>query len=135
LEIGTGSGYMSAVMSYMAHDVYTIDIAPKYVRMAKDRFKQLGYTNIHPKLGDGFKGWPEHAPFDVIILTCSPPHVPRPLEEQLSENGRLLLPLGGEKKFQELVLYIKRNGKFIKARRIAPTTFTLMKGEILYDKK
>ncbi|PIU58094.1 MAG: protein-L-isoaspartate O-methyltransferase, partial [Deltaproteobacteria bacterium CG07_land_8_20_14_0_80_38_7] len=99
LEIGTGSGYLTALLSRNAGKVYTIDIIPEFTEEAVKRFKQLGYTNIIAKAGDGFLGWPEFAPFDAIVLTCSPTDIPQPIAEQLAENGRMLIPLGGKDKF------------------------------------
>ncbi len=131
LEIGTGTGYLTAILSHLAEKVYTIEIEPKYANRAKANFDKLGYKNIFPKTGDGFAGWPEYAPFHRIVLMCSPPKIPIPLKEQLAENGLMVLPLGGSEKFQELVLYTKKDGKLIKVRSIAPTTFSPMKGKIL----
>lgn len=135
LEIGTGTGYVTSLMSGMAKVVYTIEIEPSYADEARRNFKKLNYDNIHVKTGDGFLGWPEKAPFDVIIMMCSPPHIPKPLEDQLAEGGRMLLPLGGNEKFQELVLYTKKDGRLTETRRLAPTTFAPMKGIILEDKE
>lgn len=131
LEIGTGTGYVTSLMSRMAKAVYTIEIVPEYADEARRNFKKLDYGNIQVRTGDGFLGWPESTPFDVIIMMCSPPHIPKPLEEQLAEGGRMLLPLGGNEKFQELVLYTKKDGRLAETRRLAPTTFAPMKGIIL----
>lgn len=130
LEVGTGSGYLSALMSQLAKEVYTIEILPALGNRAREILHRLGYHNVEVKIGDGFVGWEEHAPFDVILLTCSPTEVPKPLKDQLAEGGRLILPLGGEEKFQELLLYTKKDGKFVLERRIAPTTFVPMKGMV-----
>jgi protein-L-isoaspartate(D-aspartate) O-methyltransferase len=134
LEVGTGSGYLSALLSRIAKDVYTIEIEPDIAAIARRNFEKLGYANIHPKVGDGFVGWPEFAPFDAIVLTCSPDEVPKPLADQLAEGGRLLLPLGGTEKFQELVLYEKKGGKFTRKAGISPTEFVPMKGKVLERK-
>lgn len=131
LEVGTGSGYLAAVMSRIAREVYTIEIEPHIAQMAKTHLDHLGYKNIWTKIDDGFKGWPEYAPFNAIVMTCSPDKVPEPLIKQLAEGGRIVLPLGGTKKFQELILYKKINGEFVEAQRIAPATFLPMKGKIL----
>jgi protein-L-isoaspartate(D-aspartate) O-methyltransferase len=131
LEVGTGSGYLASLISRIAKEVYTIEIEPDIANMARTHIEKLGYKNIFPKTGDGFLGWPEKAPFNAIVLTCSPDKVPKPLEEQLAEGGRLLLPLGGKEKFQELILYKKENGQFKEIRRVAPTEFVPMKGKIL----
>jgi protein-L-isoaspartate(D-aspartate) O-methyltransferase len=130
LEIGTGTGYVSALMSKVVQQVYTIEIEPTYADEARKNFAALGYKNIEVKTGDGFLGWPEHAPFDAILMVCSPPHIPKPLEEQLAEGGRFLLPLGGDEKFQELVLFMKKDGKLVEQRRLSHTEFAPMKGII-----
>lgn len=135
LEVGTGSGYLSALMSGLAMDVYTIEIEPPIAALAKSNFKKLAMSNVHPKTGDGFIGWPEFAPFNAIILTCSPDKVPEPLIGQLAEGGRLILPIGGTKKFQELILYKKTGGRFVESRRLSPTTFVPMKGKVLETDK
>ena len=94
LEIGTGSGYQSAVLSPLVKDVYTIEIVEPLGKRARATLKRLHYDNVHPRIGDGYKGWPEQAPFDKIIVTCSPENVPRPLIEQLKEGGKMIIPLG-----------------------------------------
>lgn len=131
LEVGTGGGYLAALISKIAKEVYTIEILPKIAQTARERLSKLGYENIKVKTGDGFLGWPEHAPFNAIVLTCSPSEVPKPLIEQLAEGGRIVLPLGGEEKFQELLLYIKKGGKLTGPTRLAAFTFVPMKGKIL----
>ncbi len=127
LEIGTGSGYQAAILAEIANQVYSIEIVPQLAQRAKDTLTQLGYTNIHLKTGDGFYGWPEHAPFDGIILTAAPPKIPEPLIEQLKENGRIVIPEGDY--FQELRVYIKRNG-FLEKKDIIPVRFVPMTGYI-----
>ncbi|MFA4873963.1 MAG: protein-L-isoaspartate(D-aspartate) O-methyltransferase [bacterium] len=131
LEVGTGSGYLSSLMSRIARDVYTIEIEGPIAQDATERVRRLGYENVHVKQGDGFLGWPEYAPFNAIVMTCSPPELPKPLVEQLAEGGRIVLPLGGTEKFQELVMYEKKEGKLIGPRPLAPTEFVPMKGKIL----
>jgi len=131
LHVGTGSGYIPAIISRIAEDVYTVEIVPEISLDAQKRISDLGYKNIHFRIGDGFIGWEKHAPFDAMVFACSPPEIPDPIIEQLSEGGLLLLPLGGSQKFQELVLYTKKNGKIVEVKRIAPTTFTPMRGKIL----
>jgi len=135
LEVGTGSGYLAALMSRLAKNVYTIEIVPELGNRARERLAKLMYTNIEVKVGDGFLGWDEKAPFDVIILTASPATIPTPLMKQLSEGGRLLLPLGGEERFQELLLYSKKDGELVLDRRVAPTQFVPMKGKAQEGKK
>ena len=94
LEIGTGSGYGAAVLAEIAEEVYTIEIIPELARTASARLKELGYKNVRVKCGDGYAGWPEHAPFDAVVVTCAPDHVPAPLVEQLKRGGRLVIPVG-----------------------------------------
>lgn len=126
LEIGTGSGYQAAVLSPLVKDVYTIEIVEPLGKRAKATLKRLHYDNVHPKIGDGFKGWPEHAPFDKIIVTCSPENVPRPLIEQLKEGGRMIIPLG-ERYQQVFYLYEKKQGK-LEIVKLEPTLFVPMTG-------
>lgn len=116
LEIGTGSGYQAAVMAEITDKVYTIEIVPELARESAERLKKMGYTNITGKFGDGYKGWPEHAPFDIIIVTAAPEQIPQPLIDQLAENGRLVIPVGAPAAVQELILIEKKNGKIEKSR-------------------
>jgi len=111
LEIGTGSGYQAAVLAEIVEKVYTIEIVPELAKEASERLKKYGYTNVECKFGDGYKGWPEHAPFDIIIVTAAADHIPQPLIDQLAENGRLVIPVGAPSAIQELILVTKRNGK------------------------
>ena len=126
LEIGTGSGYQAAVLSPLAKEVYSIEIVPELGRGAARTLKRLKYDNVHVKVGDGFKGWAEHAPFDKIIVTCSPEKVPRPLVEQLREGGRMVIPVG-ERYQQSLYLLTKENGELV-ADELRPTLFVPMTG-------
>jgi protein-L-isoaspartate(D-aspartate) O-methyltransferase len=116
LEIGTGSGYQAAVMAEITDKVYTIEIVPELARESSERLKKMGYTNITGKFGDGYKGWPEHAPFDIVIVTAAPEQIPQPLIDQLAENGRLVIPVGAPAAVQELILIEKKNGKIEKSR-------------------
>ncbi len=127
LEIGTGSGYQAAVLSPLVKDVYTIEIVEKLGRRAADTLRKLKYENVHPKIGDGYLGWPEHAPFDKIIVTCSPEKIPQPLIDQLAEGGRMIIPLG-ERYQQSLYLYRKENGELV-AEALVPTLFVPMTGK------
>lgn len=127
LEIGTGSGYQAAILSGLVSEVYTIEIIEPLARKASLAFKRLGYTNVQAKLGDGYQGWAEHAPFDKIIVTCSPEKVPRPLVEQLREGGRIVVPLG-ERYQQTLYVMTKRDGKLVVESR-EPTFFVPMTGK------
>lgn len=121
LEIGTGSGYQAAVLSMVVDTVYTIEIVTELAKQSSELFKKLGYTNIISKSGDGYAGWPEHAPFDIIIVTAAPEKIPPPLIEQLAEGGRMVIPVGKDYN-QELLLLIKRNGRIVE-RKILPVRF------------
>ncbi len=125
-EVGTGSGYQASILSRLVKDVYSIEIHRPLGERAAQVIKELGYTNIHSKVGDGYEGWPEAAPFDAIIVTCAPTKVPPPLIEQLKEGGRLVIPIGG--RFDQIVhLMVKRDGKLID-RQLRPTLFVPMTG-------
>lgn len=127
LEIGTGSGYQAAILSPLVKDVYSIEIKEVLGRKAARTLQRLGYDNVHTKVGDGFLGWPQYAPFDKIIVTCSPENVPQPLIDQLREGGRMVIPVG-ERYQQTLVLFTKKNGK-LEADPLRPTLFVPMTGE------
>ena len=126
LEIGTGSGYQAAVLAEITDTVYTIEIVPELAKEASERFKKLGYKNIIARFADGYKGWPEHAPFDIIVVTAAAEEIPRPLLDQLAENGRLVIPIGGQYASQELILAVKKNGK-IATKRLVPVRFVPFK--------
>ncbi len=126
LEIGTGSGYQAAVLSPLAKDVYTIEIVEPLGRRAERTLKRLGYKNVHVKVGDGYKGWPEAAPFDRIIVTCSPESVPQPLVDQLRDGGEMIIPVG-ERYQQNLVRMTKREGK-LESEPLQATLFVPMTG-------
>jgi protein-L-isoaspartate(D-aspartate) O-methyltransferase len=111
LEIGTGSGYQAAVLAEIVSKVYTIEIVPELAKEADERLKKLGYKNIICKYGDGYQGWPEFAPFDIIIVTAAAEKIPQPLIDQLAENGRLVIPVGAPSGVQELQLVTKKKGK------------------------
>jgi protein-L-isoaspartate(D-aspartate) O-methyltransferase len=125
LEIGTGSGYQAAILAELGAEVYTIEIDERLAKEAEERLRRLGYKNVHVNAGDGYKGWPEHAPFDAIIVTCALDHVPRPLTEQLKERGRMMIPVG-ERGAQELYLVEKENGE-LKRQSVLPVVFVPMK--------
>lgn len=126
LEIGTGTGYQAAVLSLLADEVYSIEIIPSLSRSAEKRLKRLGYKNVRTKIGDGYLGWPEKAPFDKIIVTCSPEKIPQPLVDQLKEGGRMVLPLGNRYE-QAVTLLEKRKGR-LDRRDLLPTVFVPMTG-------
>ncbi len=111
LEIGTGSGYQAAVLAEITDEVYTIEIRKKLFERAKKRLTELGYTKVRTKLGDGYYGWKEFAPFDCIIVTAAANHVPPPLLEQLKEGGRLVIPLGSTRYYQTLTRITKVKGE------------------------
>ena len=118
LEVGTGSGYQAAILSKLAKEVYTIEIVPPLAESSKELLERLGFRNVHVRLGDGYLGWPEKAPFDAIIVTCAPDHVPEPLVNQLREGGRLVIPVGEQGAIQQLVLLRKRDGKILRENKL-----------------
>jgi protein-L-isoaspartate(D-aspartate) O-methyltransferase len=124
LEIGTGSGYQAAVLAEICDSVFTIEIFESLGERANTIFKSLGYNNIKCKVGDGYKGWTEHSPFNVIVVTCSPTHVPVALKEQLAEGGRMIIPVE-ESSVQYLILLKKRHGK-IREEKVLPVRFVPM---------
>lgn len=124
LEIGTGSGYQAAILAQICDSVYTIEIFEKLGKKAKALFSELGYSNIYCKIGDGYKGWLKYAPFDAIIVTCSPTHIPQALKDQLAEGGRMIIPVG-ESPVQYLVLLKKKKGK-IREEKVLPVRFVPM---------
>ncbi len=123
LEIGTGSGYQTAVLAELTREVYTIEIVEPLARQSERLLKELNYKNVRVKMGDGFLGWPEASPFDGIIVTCAPDKIPPPLLEQLAEGGRLVIPVG--KQWQDLKLVRKINSR-IKEEDIIPVRFVPM---------
>lgn len=133
LEIGTGSGYQAAVLSGLVADVYTIEIVRPLAERAAAVLGELGYKNVHVKAGDGYKGWPEHAPFDSIIVTAAPDHVPAPLVEQLKEGGRMVIPVG-KSGAQELYLLEKRDGQ-VTQTAVIPVRFVPLTREPEAEKR
>lgn len=127
LEIGTGSGYQAAVLAGLVSNVFTIEIVEPLARRAEADLKRLGYTNVMVRAGDGYKGWPEAAPFDAIIVTCAPERVPQPLVSQLKEGGRMIIPVGpaGD---QELYVLWKKGDK-VERRAVLPVRFVPMTGK------
>lgn len=126
LEIGTGSGYQAAVLSPLVKTVYSIEINKPLGEKAAKTLARLGYRNVETRIGDGFEGWPEHAPFDKIIVTCSPEEIPQPLVDQLAEGGRMIIPVG-ERYEQVLVLLTKRDGAMVR-EALVPSLFVPMTG-------
>lgn len=126
LEIGTGSGYGAAILSRLVERVYSIEIIPELAESAKKALASLGYDNVEVIVGDGYRGLPEQAPFDAILVTAAPGHVPQPLLDQLAEGGRLVIPVGSG--FQELRVYEKKNGE-VEGHTVFPVRFVPMTGE------
>lgn len=127
LEIGTGSGYQAAVLSTLVADVYTIEIVEPLARNTATDLDRLGYRNVHVRAGDGYRGWPDAAPFDSIIVTCAPDHVPAPLRAQLKEGGRMVIPVG-DYGSQRLHVLEKVMGR-LEERAVLPVSFVPMTGE------
>jgi protein-L-isoaspartate(D-aspartate) O-methyltransferase len=132
LEIGTGSGYQAAILGELVAEVYSIEIIEPLGKSAAATLQRLGYKNVRVKVGDGYKGWPEHAAFDAITVTCAPDHVPQPLIDQLREGGRMIIPVGGFGD-QELYLLEKKNGQ-LQRRAVLPVRFVPMAGEAAKQK-
>ena len=126
LEIGTGSGYQAAILAQIAKEVYTIEILEPLATSAEKKLKEMGYENITVRCGDGYQGWEEFAPFDGIIVTCAPDHVPQPLVQQLKVGGKMVIPVGEQ--YQELIL-LKKTEKGVERRRVIPVMFVPMTGE------
>jgi protein-L-isoaspartate(D-aspartate) O-methyltransferase len=116
LEVGTGSGYQAAILAEIVSKVYSIEIIPELASESAERLKKMGYKNIMVKYGDGYAGWKENSPFDIIIITAAAEQIPQPLVDQLAENGRLVIPIGAPAAVQELILLEKKNGKIEKKR-------------------
>lgn len=124
LEIGTGSGYQAAILSQLAEEVYTIEVIRELANMSKARLKKLDYDNVHVKWGDGYKGWPEHAPFDRIIVTAAPDKIPEELVKQLKPGGKMILPVGSN--FQVLKVVRKTENGRIKKETVTGVRFVPM---------
>lgn len=129
LEIGTGSGYQAAVLSALVDQVYSIEIIAPLGKQAKLRFKELGYSNINTKIGDGYYGWKEHAPFDAIIVTAAANHIPHALIDQLKPGGRMMIPVGGNFMTQQLLLITKNSEGELQTQQILPVRFVPLTGE------
>ncbi len=122
LEIGTGSGYQAAVLAQLARDVYTVEIVPELARTASATLSEVGYANVHVREGDGYDGWPEHAPFDRILVTAAPAEIPGPLLDQLAMGGRMVIPLGPPGGLQ-WVTVIEKTERGTIERRTLPVQF------------
>ncbi|MBN1127657.1 MAG: protein-L-isoaspartate(D-aspartate) O-methyltransferase [Chitinispirillaceae bacterium] len=124
LEIGTGSGYQAAILATLCDTVFSMEIIKPLGKRAADTLAAHGFSNVRVRIGDGYKGWAEHAPYDAIIVTCAPTHIPEPLKKQLAEGGIMVIPVG-ERGHQELLLLEKRNGRITK-KAIIPVRFVPM---------
>jgi protein-L-isoaspartate(D-aspartate) O-methyltransferase len=127
LEVGTGSGYQAAVLAEIAARVYTIEIVAPLADEARERLARLGYRNVEVRAGDGYQGWPEKAPFDAVIVTAAAPRVPEPLEQQLKDGGRLVIPVGESD--QELMVITRRGTRYDEVR-VLPVRFVPMTGKV-----
>jgi protein-L-isoaspartate(D-aspartate) O-methyltransferase len=128
LEIGTGSGYQAAVAAGLAEEVYTIEIIPELHERATDQLRELGYINAHTRLGDGYYGWPDQAPFDAIIVTAAASHIPPPLTSQLRPGGRMVIPVGGRFQVQQLTVVDKDEQGEVTTRQLLPVRFVPLTG-------
>ena len=126
LEVGSGSGYAAAVLSRLASEVYGIELEQELYDRSAVTIRELGYGNVHLRQGDGFAGWPEHAPFDAIVLSCAVERIPAPLWDQLAEGGRIVYPQGGAGELQELVIATKTSSGAYE-ERLAPVRFVPMR--------
>jgi protein-L-isoaspartate(D-aspartate) O-methyltransferase len=129
LEVGTGSGYQAAVMSHLAKAVYTIEIVEPLGQQAAQRLKTLGYANVQVRLGDGYHGWEEHAPYDAILVTAAASHIPPPLIRQLKPGGRMVIPVGPAFMVQQLMLVEKKEDGSVSTRQILPVAFVPLTGK------
>lgn len=127
-EVGTGSGYQASILSRLVREVYSVEIHKPLGERATSVIRGLGYDNVHTRVGDGYAGWPDAAPFDAVIVTCAPEAVPGPLVEQLKEGGRMVIPLG-DRHHQVVYLMEKRGGKMVTVQAIRPTLFVPMTGK------
>ena len=127
LEIGTGSGYQAAVLAHLAREVYSIEIVEALGKEAAERLRRFRYSNLHLRIGDGYRGWPEAAPFDAVIVTAAPDHIPPALVEQLRDGGRLVLPLGRYN--DEELVRLRRTSQGLQKEVLLPVQFVPMVGE------
>jgi protein-L-isoaspartate(D-aspartate) O-methyltransferase len=129
LEVGTGSGYQAAILARLVARVYTIEIIEPLAERAAERLARLGYHNVETRLGDGYHGWPEAAPFDAIVVTAAADHVPPPLVEQLRAGGRMVIPVGDRFSVQQLLLIEKTADDEVRTRQLLPVRFVPLTGE------
>jgi protein-L-isoaspartate(D-aspartate) O-methyltransferase len=123
LEVGTGSGYQAAVLAEIVGKVYTIELIAALGNAAAERLRALGYANVEVRIGDGYAGWPEAAPFDAIVVTAAAPRVPQALVEQLKPGGRMVIPVGESGAAQELLVITKRADGGVDTRSVLPVRF------------
>ena len=128
-ELGTGSGYQAAILDAMGAQVYSVEIIPELAQRARQTLDRLGHGDVHTRVGDGYFGWPEAAPFDAIVVTAAADHVPPPLLQQLKPGGRMLIPVGSRYATQKLVLISREADGTIRTREILPVTFVPLTGE------
>jgi protein-L-isoaspartate(D-aspartate) O-methyltransferase len=128
LEVGTGSGYQAAILAEIVQAVYTVEIVPELCQAARERLARLGYDRVQVLCGDGYLGWPECAPYDAIIVTCAPDHIPQPLVDQLVDGGRMVIPVGPSGAFQTLWL-VQRKGAEILSSQIMGVAFVPLTGK------
>ncbi len=130
LEIGTGTGYQAAILSLLVKELYSIELIPELGKKARERLALQGYRNVRIKIGDGYQGWAEHAPFDGIIVTCSPDHIPQALIDQLAFGGRMVIPVSFSTKVEETILIEKRkDGRLKKTNLVPPQFVPLFRGQ------
>ncbi|MCB1682398.1 MAG: protein-L-isoaspartate(D-aspartate) O-methyltransferase [Alphaproteobacteria bacterium] len=122
-EVGTGSGYQAAVLGEIAREVYTVEYIEELGREAKERLAALGYKNVHVRIGDGYQGWPEHAPFNAILVTAGIDHIPQPLIDQLAPGGRMVIPVGADALMQELLVIEKNMDGSVQETKTIPVRF------------
>jgi protein-L-isoaspartate(D-aspartate) O-methyltransferase len=129
LEVGTGSGYQAAALGELVQEVYTFEIIPDLAERAEKALAESGYDNVEVRQGDGYQGWPEKAPFDIILITAAPEEIPQPLIDQLAEGGRLVVPVGPQGEIQTLTLVTREKGE-VKKTYITDVRFVPMTGEV-----
>jgi protein-L-isoaspartate(D-aspartate) O-methyltransferase len=127
LEIGAGSGYQAAILAELTDQVYTVEIIPELAESAAERLRDLGYTGVHVRQGDGYYGWAEFAPYDAIIVTAAPDHVPQPLIQQIRDGGRLVIPVGPQGSLQTL-WFIEKKGDKVTSRQVMDVVFVPLTG-------
>jgi protein-L-isoaspartate(D-aspartate) O-methyltransferase len=128
LEVGTGSGYQAAVLAHIVDKVYTVEIIPELGRQARKRLERLGYDNVQVRIGDGYYGWEEQAPFDGIVVTAAASHVPPPLVKQMKPGSRMVIPVGSPFMTQQLMLVEKDEGGEVRNRQLLPVAFVPLTG-------